>query len=455
MNKFAFVILSILVTASSLMPANAQEPTPPPPPLDISSVAALDRQDFIGMVVRDPFYEWNSNPAFPQASNKDFLDQMGQVLAKSGVQWVRFEVHLGSAFESDLAAHDYFINEVAPRHKLKVLALLGFDLLRGRSVWELEKGPFLYNRRFGGGVNGYMEQWLDRALRVADRYKGNIHAYELLNEQNRMPAGEQGQDGQKDIPAGAGIPPSIVGRLVTKFFRLCHNLDTLAEEPRHSCGEAQIVLGGLHPRGTSDREKPSTIALTDEAYLRAIYGDASSFEGFKSAYKCTPACYPVDGIAYHPYPEEVRLSPNYARQVQVDTGVDRMLKVMAEFDPGKQLWITEIGYNVAFYRNSPAELGAFMADIYTTLAARPEIANVFWFKYEDFAPWESDPERETEAQKWGIVRIPFEEAAGRPDGTLYQANGVPSEFRDSYHVLRALSGVPLGPIKLYFPQASQ
>lgn len=398
------------------------------------------RDGFIGMVVRDPYYEWGSDPAAPNAPNRMFQDQMGKLLARSGVAWVRFEIHIGSDVAGDLAKHDYFINTVAPRYGLKVLALLSFDLLRGRNLWDLncqEKTCAVNGSKYGGGVNEYMQQWLDRALVVSDHYGRNIAAYEILNEQNRL------------APNGFGIKPTIVGRLTTKFYRFCHGLGVPNGET-HACSNAQIILGGLHPLGTSDEQDPKKIAMTDVDYLSQIYDDAESFAGFVTSYQR----YPVDGIGYHPYPEEIRQS--LPRQVEVDTGLDRIQAVVEARDPGRQLWITEIGYNVAYYRNTPAALGPFVRDVYTTLATRtlkregytsqPAIANVFWFKYEDFAPAEG-----RNAQQWGMVHIPFSTDSSRPDGVRYQTDGVPTAIRDTHTVLRELAGVPPDPVRAFVP----
>ena len=47
--------------------------------------------EFMGMVIRDPFYEFDTNPAFPGQPNQAFQDRMGQLLANAGVRWVRLD----------------------------------------------------------------------------------------------------------------------------------------------------------------------------------------------------------------------------------------------------------------------------------------------------------------------------------------------------------------------------
>ena len=44
------------------------------------------------MVIRDPFYEFNTNPVnYPMAPNKGALEQQAKELAAAGVRWIRME----------------------------------------------------------------------------------------------------------------------------------------------------------------------------------------------------------------------------------------------------------------------------------------------------------------------------------------------------------------------------
>ena len=57
--------------------ADAASPAPPP--------AELDRE-FMGMSIRDPWYEFNTNRDFPNAPNEAFQAEMGAVLEKRGLR---------------------------------------------------------------------------------------------------------------------------------------------------------------------------------------------------------------------------------------------------------------------------------------------------------------------------------------------------------------------------------
>jgi hypothetical protein len=455
-------------------PAEVVQPTLPAPP-----VVALNR-DFLGISVRDPWYEFNTNPDFPNAPNEAFQAEMGANLEQAGVGWVRLEFHIpydagvadpcNANCQWEIAKNDYFINVVAPQRNLKVLALLGFGLLRNNDPCILNKNPTETSPRFGGGVNPAIVAWLTRALAIADRYSDRIAAYEVLNEQNRI-----GQCGTPATFAGKqinAIAPTITGRMITKLYRFCHAMDLPADEPAHGCAAAKIILGGLHPRGSSAPGSSKT-SLFDTQYLTAIYTDTASFATFRN--NPDHEYYPVDGIGYHPYPEEISLSPN---NVEVDRGINRMRQALQHIDNQgasdacRQFWVTEVGYNVGFDPDGPknprlpqTEEGqaALLNDVYISMSQRrldqqlcgggPEIANVFWFKYEDFPPAEiiyDDKGNPKEyPQKWGIVRIPIL-SDGVCQGGCYEPSGVPELYRQSFAVYRALSGY-----RTYLPAMSR
>jgi hypothetical protein len=139
-----------------------------------------------------------------------------------------------------------------------------------------------------------------------------------------------------------------------------------------------------------------------------------------------------------------------------------MRDVLNAVDPGQQFWVTEVGYNVGFDVDGPnnpipAQTGAgqiaFMRDVYTSLSARGDVANVFWFKYEDFPRGCNEKGQPTGAmQQWGVVHIPFTECDNKyPGGAHYNDNGTPALYRGSYLAYRELAGTP--PNRTFVPLA--
>jgi hypothetical protein len=433
MSRF-YVCMLLLVLAPMALPLSGA-PTATASAMPARAAPVTPNREFMGMSIRDPWYEFNTNPNYPNTANEAFQEEMGATLELAGVRWVRMEFHIPAtisateAISAEIEKNSYFIETVAPTHHLKILALLGFDLLRGTNPRALNDSHAVPSH-YGGGVNQYMDSWLTRALMIADRYSDKIAAYEVLNEENRLPQYSPGG------PAGDAISAAITARLLTKFYRFCKNIEPTGEN--HGCTNAKIILGGLHPRGTT-----SPTVISDAQYIRDIYdinNSASPFMSFKSNHP--DIGYPVDGIGYHPYPEEIQ--PSLA-DVRINNRLPIIRQTLTDVgDPYKQFWITEVGYNVAYYKNTLAGQEPFLRDVYTSLKARqltnsagPEVANVFWFKYEDFPPTTGP-----NVQQWGIVHIPIL-ADGGCEGGCYDPSGVPSFYRPSFWAYRELAGLPV------------
>lgn len=373
----------------------------------------------MGLVIRDPWYEFGTYPGKPHDPNTVFQDSMGKILAELGARWVRLEFHIEGADVADqVARNDYFIKVVAPRHGFRVLGLLGFDLLRGQNERNLFHGPIQVDELYGGGVNDYMHTWLDRARYIAERYKGLVHAYEILNEPNRLP------------PDGMAIPATVVARLHTKFYRFFRQVDRYGTGDQTWRDNVPILIGGLHPAGTGTWGRPEYISDLD--YLYEIY-TSDGFAGYKRAY----GTFPADGLAYHPYPEEIRRSLHHyprghdarweARMLAYR--LDELRQVLHDVGhPDLPIWITEIGYNVAYADHDEHGQAEFLEVIEQMLTRRADVAVNFWFKYEDFPPAQGP-----DAQQWGIVHIPFSERP-YPGGVRYDPQGEPDRTRAAYNV---------------------
>lgn len=457
----ALLIFALCVAVPAVAAPRAEEQAMPQ-----AIAPGATNPEFMGMVVRDPFYEFNTNPAFPNQPNQAAQDTMGRLLANIGVRWVRLEFIADPDGHVNFGKYDYFIGTVAPRYGLKVLGLLTTNSIitfkdGGYYPYRLNLDlPTLTHPTFGGGLNQYMIDWLSEALRVAEHYNGSnsaagrVHAFEIFNEMNRLFG-----DGT-NLPTGidyAGLNPVYVARIHTKFYRICKNTDN--SQPSVICpADTQIILGGLHPKGTSNRRSSSkvaeTFAYTDEQYLKVMYDNAfTEFKNYAQNLQPWNGTYPLEGVGFHPYPEEImpRAQGIYNDiDVKIAPRLNQLRAVLAaKNDQGKPFWITEIGYNIAFYKNrgpyAPSVQADFMREVYTSLAARGDVANVFWFKYEDFPPADGP-----DAQMWGIVRIPF--AAGPCEGGVcYAPDGTPQLYRPAYLAYRELAGLPI--TRTYVPVA--
>jgi hypothetical protein len=444
------IALLLSLAASTLPPLTRAAPAAQTGPLN---------PELFGMVVRDPWYDFGTDPNNPGKPNELMMERTGQVLAEAGVRWVRVEFIVRSGagtVEEQIARNDYFINVVAPRYGLKVMGLLGFALVdidpRDKVNGFVAKPPSSDpTNPYGGGVNSWMRSWLDRALYIAQRYEGRVAAYEILNEQNRLPpvppiGTHEGYRG------GEGIDPVLTARLHTKFYRCfkqnqCSNTTSTPA----SRSPVTIIIGGVHPRGSdllvSDRALATNPPISDREYIIQLYKS----EPFVS-YFATAGAFPVDGLAYHPYPAEIALSLAAvdAEVLSISKRLDdlrgRLRTTLQTVSPAAAevpFWITEVGYNAGYLKQNSAGQAAFLRGVYTAMGARSDVRTVFWFKYEDFPPASG-----VNAQQWGIVRIPFTDSSSCPGGACYAPNGEPSARRLSFFVYRELAGLPVEHVAL-------
>jgi len=452
MRRLAVVLLLVMLLVSLVPTTRAADPAPELP------------GNFMGMVVRDPHYEWKTNPAFT-GTNRAFFDAMGQHLEAAGVKWVRIEFFADAALEQgsidyrgrvNIEKYRYFIEVVAPRHGIKVLALLATPLARQRPAGvtprfpddvygpgeyispERIEDPLDINAGVYGFVNPYMHIWLENAFTIArnfpyDAVTGRgIAAYEVLNEQNRYLNGN-----------GKGMRPDMVATMLTKFYRVFKKNGG----PDGSFGawrnDVKILIGGLHPERCEDCIKSDgTARMTDRQYLDAIY-KSSAFQRYRNDPALGNGKYPHDGVGYHPYAAEMR-----SGAVPEDTAVNDLFRVQPRMqamrnvmlqngDAANKFWITEVGDRGAPMTVDPVgdnerRQAQFMRTVYWTLwQDREFIENVFWFKYEDFAvPTKAGA---VGTENWGVVRL-------QPGTTTeYDINGTVQRFKESYRTYQNIA----------------
>ncbi len=433
--------------------------------------------DFMGMVARDPHYEWKTNPAYP-GTNKAFFDEMGKNLAAAGVKWVRIEIFAEEAApqegQQDLRGrvnvekYRYFINEVAPKYGLKVLALLATPLVRQRPAGDTTffpddpndpndtyaPGAYIHPENLEdaltvkhanpliGSINPYMRIWLENAFDVVEAFPYNkttgagIAAYEILNEENRYLNG-----------GGRGLRPEAVATLLTKFYRALKS-GYPETAPDVSRVNTKVILGGLHPDRCDDCVKADrTVGMNDREYLNAIYKS-----GAFTDYRKLNGTYPLDGVGYHPYgaemrsglvPEETAISDLF----RVPNRMDAVRNIMLENnDAGTKIWVTEVGDRGAPMTVDPSadnehNQALFMRTIYGILVRRKSfVENVFWFKYEDFAVPCNPTGVGTE--NWGVVRIipDRSKCTGAVDVTHdYNNEGTVERFKESYRTYQDIA----------------
>jgi hypothetical protein len=151
-------------------------------------------RELFGMVARDPFYEYNTDPVnFHEAPNRVALEQQAAELAAAGVKWIRMEFFAdydGTVKPGDInwSKYDWFIRELAPKYDLKVLALLNVGMVvhEGQTlrIIAFNDAPDGGGSDPGDGSNHFIRVFTGRAQTIAARYGTAIGAYEIMNEPN-------------------------------------------------------------------------------------------------------------------------------------------------------------------------------------------------------------------------------------------------------------------------------
>lgn len=359
----AMTLQVILTGLTQLSPGESSRPTPGP----------TAGPEFFGIVGMDPSYTYNTdNENFPDQVNREFLELMMADIAQLGARWIRIEFHAEHDRPEvgpgpiDFSKYDWFINHLAPKYGVRVLAVLGSGLIGDNdpaynfSHVNDPLGP--------DGSNYYINEYLSRVRSVVERYGNRLGAVELINEPNANQVLSHGTEGRQKA-----VLPANYGTLLRRSYEIVQEVQP----------EVDVVLGGMlydNEYNTLPEDKEHSYDLD---WLESVYGSQPVMR-----YWSEHGHFPFDAVGVHPYfldPNEVI---NYLNQVH---------DIQTQFnDHTSRVWITEIGYPAdppqewdVFGMMTPSESeeqqASFLSAIYTTVPYKaPFVERIFWFKYEDF-----------------------------------------------------------------------
>jgi hypothetical protein len=370
------------------------------------SVRPPAEQELFGMVVRDPFYEFNTDPVhFPMAPNRTALERQAVELAGAGVRWIRMEFFAdydGTVSPGDINwnKYDWFIRELAPRYGFKVLALLNVGMVayNGQTLRTLafNDPPDGAGTDPEDGSNHFIRVFTARAQAIAARYGPAISAYEIINEPNI--SWDLWMDSRN---SSAEIKPERYAALLASAYRAIKSVSP----------HAQVITGGMMLGSPPEGQDHDQFDYLYQMYV------SPWVERYRSlGYDRRPGwnVVPWDGVAVHPYsldaPQLFIILKEFARKLR-DRG-----------DFKSRLWITEIGTQATPPDDPHApptpeevEQARYLRSIYQGILDDPElrsvVAHVFWFKYEDFVPGNY-------THNYGLVRL-----AEAPSGKDYDPSG--------------------------------
>lgn len=347
-----------------------------------------DPGEIFGMVGRDPWYEYGTNPEdHPNDVNRTFLENMVAEMSDMGVRWIRFEFraetdHPEGPGPIDWSKHDWFLNELLPAYDMKALGLLGSGLIGD------EDTTYEFNRINDPtdhlGRNHYTQTFISHVEQIADRYGENVAAFEILNEPNNNQILSWETDGRVEQ-----VEPDTYGRIVIDSYEAIKEISP----------DSIVVAGALlhHHRDGVDRHF---------GWMERVYQSRQI-----DRYLRVNDAYPWDVLSIHPY------------FLTVDGVVQHMhdlRELQDQYDDSSPVWLTEIGYEAhppawtSFGIMDPSESeiaqATFLEGVFTTLPAEaPFVERIFWFKYEDFGTGSYSG--------WGLVRLRDSNYQYGPEGT--------------------------------------
>ena len=441
-----FVVALIVSVTTLPLPARSAAGVSP---LANRTARTQAESELFGMVIRDPFYEYNSDPVnFHEAPNRVALERQVIELAAAGVKWIRMEFFADydgtvKPGEINWSKYDWFIRELAPKYDLKVLALLNVGIVshEGQTLRALSFNdpPDGGGSDPGDGSNHFIRVFTGRAQGIAAHYGSAISAYEIVNEPNIS------YDLWNDTKNGsAEIKPDRYAALIASAYRAIKGIEPGAD----------VITGGMligsPPEGKDHDQFDYLYQVYTSPWVERYQASGlSSRTGWSRV--------PWDGVGIHPYhiePYELFILLKEFSRKLLDRG-----------DYHSKLWITEVGTqgdppDDVYEPPTDDEVrqAQFLRTLYTGILTDNEllarIAHVFWFKYEDFVPGNY-------THNYGLVRLQV-----TPSGKEYHPSGRPWVHKLAYKVYQEIAlGYSLtDPVdefapgvvgRIYFPETRQ
>ena len=211
------------------------------------------RRPIFGVVGRDPWYEVDPVTGQPKRALQEAMARRSPATGAPG----RIEFHtayqsagLRIAGDINFAETDLFVNKLAPRDGLKVLALLNTGILSDQPPFSYAvKELFDPARR-----DRYIDAFVDRAREIAARYAGRIAPTRSSTSRTsttnsaRSPATRTRRFRRRSTPRGwpGPTPPSAASTAAGRSSSAgCSRASRSAAQPLHD----QLLAGGLRRAG--------------------------------------------------------------------------------------------------------------------------------------------------------------------------------------------------------------
>lgn len=276
-----------------------------------------------------------------------------ELVAESGAKWVRLNF-VGSnwaAGSNDVNTYNNIINAYRAKN-IKIIGLIGAQSISGG-----------YDR---GNPGSFTQKFTNTADAIINRFGDRVKVYELFNEPNDWAGGNSSQ-----------VPERYFAEYLASIYR----------KVKVEGGRADIFLNS-GPLFSFDQNSGAS-------YLQETFNQGKSLSGASSweSIKSQTGSYPLDGVGYHIY-----VAQGMGDQGQVESKILANLNaisgVIAANDPGKKIWITEMGWGTGPGRVTEAVQASNLQKAFDVLKIQASVRMGMWFTLIDF-----------DSSEWGLIRL--------------------------------------------------
>lgn len=274
------------------------------------------------------------------------------LVKESGARWVRlnFVGNDWTAGSNDVNTYNSIINAYRGNN-IKIIGLIGAQSVSGG-----------YDRNNPGS---FTQKFTDVADAIIARFGDRVKVFELFNEPNDWAGGNTSQ-------------------VTERYF--AEYLASVYRKIKIDGGRSDISLNS-GPLFSFDLNNGAS-------YLQETFNQGKSLPGMLNwgTIKNQIGSYPLDGIGYHIYVSQGMGDQNQVVSKLLEN-LDAMNAVINSNDPGKQIWITEMGWGTGPDRVTEEVQAANLEKAYQLLVSRPGVRLGMWFTLMDF-----------DSNEWGLVR---------------------------------------------------
>lgn len=274
------------------------------------------------------------------------------LVSESGAKWVRlnFVGNDWSVGSNDVNTYNTIINEYLGKN-IKIIGLIGAQSVSGG-----------YDRNNPGA---FTQKFTDEADSIVSRFGDRVKVYELFNEPNDWAGGSSSQ-----------VPERYFAEYLASIY----------QKIKIEKGKSDIFLNS-GPLFSFDQNNGAS-------YLQGTYAAGKNLAASLNwdSIKSQTGSYPLDGVDYHIYVAQGLFDQGQV-EAKVLANLNAISNIINTNDPGKRIWITELGWGTGQGRVTEEVQAANLGKAFGVLKNQPIVRMAMWFTLTDF-----------DSSEWGLIR---------------------------------------------------